>query len=73
MKIVLNKGSDEYLALLNYRDAPLHHGYSPAHLSMGRKLRTRIPCHPDELKPEKREGVPSKNKKNSIMTRDTEY
>jgi len=52
MKMVLNKSSDEYLALLNYRDTPLHHGYSPAQLSMGRKLRTRVPCHPDELKPE---------------------
>ena len=52
MKMVLNKSSDEYLALLNFRDTPLHHGYSPAQLSMGRKLRTRVPCHPDELKPE---------------------
>ena len=52
MKTVLNKSSDEYLALLNHRDTPLHHGYSPAQLSMGRKLRTRVPCHPDELKPE---------------------
>ena len=52
MKMVLNKSSDEYLAFLNYRDTPLHHGYSPAQLIMGRKLRTRIPCHPNELKPE---------------------
>ena len=52
MKTVLNKSSDEYLALLNYRDTPLHHGYSPAQLSMGQKLRTRVPCHQDELKPE---------------------
>ena len=52
MKMVLNKSSDEYLALLNYRDTLLHHGYSPAQLSMGQKLRTRVPCHPDKLKPE---------------------
>ena len=52
MKAVLNKSNDEYLALLNYRDTPLHHGYSPAQLSMCRKLRTRVPCHPEELKPE---------------------
>ena len=51
MKMVSNKSSDEYLALLNYRDTPLHHGYSPAQLSMGRKLRTRVPCHPYELRP----------------------
>ena len=48
----MNKSSDEYLALLNYRDTPLHHGYSPAQLSMGRKLHTRVPFHPDKLKPE---------------------
>ena len=47
----MKKSGDEYLALLNYRDTPLHNGYSPAQLSMGRKLRTRVPCHPDELKP----------------------
>ena len=51
MTMVLNKSSDEYLAL-NYRHTPLYHGYYPAQLSMGKKLRTRVPCHPDELKPE---------------------
>ena len=42
MKMVLNKSSDEYLALLNYIDTPLHHGYSLAQLSIGRKLCTRV-------------------------------
>ena len=42
MKMVVNKSSDEFLALLNYRDTLLHR-YSPAQLSMGRKLRTRDP------------------------------
>ena len=51
MKAKLNKCDDEYLALLSYRDNPLHNGYSPAQLSMGRKLRSRVPCHPDELLP----------------------
>ena len=51
MKMILKKSEDEYLALLTYRDTPLHHGYSPAQLSMGRRLRTRIPCQPEELKP----------------------
>ena len=51
IKMILKKCSDEHLALLNYRDTPLHNGYSPAQLSMGRKLRTRVPRHPDELKP----------------------
>ena len=52
MKMVSNKSGDEYLALLNYRDTLLHHSYSPAPLSMGWKLLTRVPCHPDKLKPE---------------------
>ena len=31
----------------------LPHGYSPAQLGIGRKLRTKsVPCHPDKLKPE---------------------
>lgn len=38
MKMIMNKSSDEYLALLTYRDTPLHNGYSPAQLSMGCKL-----------------------------------
>ena len=28
----------------------MHNKYSPAQLSMGRKLWTRVPCHPDDLK-----------------------
>lgn len=51
IKSILNKCDDEYLALLTYRNTPLHNGYSPAQLNMGRKLKTRIPCHPDELIP----------------------
>lgn len=51
IKMVLNRSSDEYL-LLNNRETTLHHGYSLAQLSMGRKLRTRVPSHPNELKPE---------------------
>ena len=51
LKMILRKCDDEYLALLTYRNTPLHNGYSPAQLSMGRKLKTRVPCHPGELKP----------------------
>ena len=51
MKMILKKSGDEYLALLNYGDTELHNGYSSAQLSTGRKLRTRVPCHLDELKP----------------------
>ena len=49
MKAILNKCDDEYLALLTYRNTPLHNGYSPAQLSMGRRLKTRVPIHPEEL------------------------
>ena len=56
MEMIMNKSSDEYLALLTYRDTPLHNVYSPAKLSMGRKLRTRIPCHPNELLPQTPDG-----------------
>ena len=48
-KIIMNKSSDEYLALMTYRDTPLHNGYSPAQLSMGHKIHSRIPCHLNEL------------------------
>ena len=51
IKNLLRKCDDEYLALLTYRNTPLAIGYSPAELSMGRKLRTRVPCHPDDLLP----------------------
>ena len=51
LKVILNKTNDEYLGLLSYRNTPLKNGYSPAQLNMGRRLKSRIPCHPDDLKP----------------------
>ena len=51
MKALLNKCDDEYLALLNYRNTPLQNGYSPAQLSMNRRLKTRVPCLKEELMP----------------------
>ena len=52
MKRILNKCDDEYLALLTYRNTPPHNGYSSAQLSMGRRLKTRVPIHPEELMPQ---------------------
>ena len=34
-----------------YRSTPLHNGYSPSELLMGRKIRTRVPVHEKQLKP----------------------
>ena len=39
----MDSGSDLYLALLAYRQAPLEAGMSPADLLMGRALRSGIP------------------------------
>lgn len=43
--------SDMYLALLLYRNTPKLSQYSPAELSMSRKLRTIIPTLKYNLKP----------------------
>ena len=51
LKVILNKMKNEYLGLLSYRNTPLKNGYSPVQLNMGRRLKSRVPCHPDELKP----------------------
>jgi len=51
VKSLLTAADEPYLALLAYRRAPLASGYSPGELSMGRKLRTRVPMAPKKLKP----------------------
>lgn len=42
---------DPYKALVTYRARPLESGISPAELLMGRKICTRVPTLPMQLKP----------------------
>lgn len=51
VKELLKKAVDPYLALLSYRTTPLHNGYSPAQLLMGRRLCTTVPTLPTLLDP----------------------
>ena len=51
VKNFLLKAEDPYLALLNFRATPLQCGFSPAEMSMGRRLRTRVPAVPASLEP----------------------
>ena len=39
------------MGLLRYRTTPIHNGFSPAELLMGRKLRTNLPMLPSKLLP----------------------
>lgn len=50
-KSIINKASDPYIALMEYRASPLTGiGKSPAELLFNRNIRTKIPCKSETLK-----------------------
>ena len=50
-KSILRKNEEIFTALLTYRSTPLLNGLSPSELLMGRRLRTQLPTHPENLYP----------------------
>ena len=49
-KNIINKASDPYIALMEYRASPLAGiGKSPAELLFNRNIRTKVPCSPETL------------------------
>ena len=65
-KSLLRKNDDIYSALLTYRSNPLQNGLSPSELLMGRRLRTQLPIHPNNLypnvQPKERQTVETKER-----------
>ena len=51
VKNMLKKTRELQRALLAYRSTPLEHGFSPAELLMGRKIRSMVPTSPSQLVP----------------------
>lgn len=45
-------GTDLFVVLMDYRNTPTEGIKSPAELLMGRKIRTLVPTHPQQLKPQ---------------------
>ncbi|EZA47538.1 hypothetical protein X777_16207 [Ooceraea biroi] len=51
MKLSLEKTGDMHLFFMEYRLTPLECGFTPSELLMGRKIRSLLPIHPDNLTP----------------------
>ena len=51
IKALMRSSPDLNTALLAYRSTPLEHGYSPAQLLFGRRLRTTVPMTSEQQRP----------------------
>lgn len=49
IKLGLSKTGDMCLFLMEYRSTPLKCGFTPSELLMGRRIRSLLPTHPDNL------------------------
>ena len=65
-KSLLRKNDDIHSALLTYRSTPLQNDLSLSELLMGRRLRTQLPIHPNNLypnvQPKERQTVETKER-----------
>ena len=65
----LTKAKDPYEPILAYRVTPLDKGFSPAELSMRRRLRTTLPVVPSKLGPSQEAEVKLKAKQTEDYNR----
>ena len=65
-KNLLRKCDNLRIGVLSYNSTPLHNGYAPSELLMGRRLRTMVPISQENLRPQ----LPDINKIRSFEEKD---